>query len=740
MITASTRRAAGALGLLFASACAEQAPLTPMDVPQSPAPVLARIDCRVARAPASLVCSAAQAGAGGARATILGGQGVYVRLTSTGTKYDADTQLLTSNVTVQNLVASALGTADGTTPGQVRVFFASGPTVVAGTGEVEVDAPDGLETFTAANQPYYAYPGILPPLVTSAPRLWGFRTPPTVDSFVFTVYVEGPLAAEDRVMRWAVERGPIASEDLMGIWASDANHMFAAGSSILFFNGVRWTLMDTGTATPNLESVYGIAPNDVYASGYGVWHYDGRSWTQIYMGGGEGIWVAPNGDLFVGGFGQVHRRVNGTWSVDNAAPGRVEGVWGAAVNDVWVATDSGVVSHWDGSSWTMTRFSGFGHHFYTAWGTGPNDVYAAGTNGEVAHWNGSAWTLGKPVSYSSQPYWSAIGGTGPNDVYLAGSEGKVAHWNGTSWSTMDAGSGNWTGIWAFPDGTVQTVGYGGTTGRRVNGQWTVMSSSTSPLIGLWARDPQHAIAVGSDGTAYRLAGDGVWTAIPAVLNAGNFYAVWAPEDSVAFGVGWYGMIQRLSGTTWTRMTSPTGKHVRSVWGTSKTDVWAGTDDGAILHYNGTVWSISSPADSLAPVRKIDGTGPNDVTAYGATLRHWDGTRWTSVATYSGLAAQWQIGPREWRYGDNNGKIWRQPPAGSPVLEFDNGGEPIVRVAGYGTTYGYAFGWYGGVWAFDGTRWTRMQGGAGPYIHAATVFSNGEVLAVGEGGMIVRGTR
>jgi len=53
----------------------------------------------------------------------LGGQGIYVRLTSSGTAYDGSS-LFTSDVTLTNLLAVPMNTADGTTAdaGGVKVL------------------------------------------------------------------------------------------------------------------------------------------------------------------------------------------------------------------------------------------------------------------------------------------------------------------------------------------------------------------------------------------------------------------------------------------------------------------------------------------------------------------------------------------------------------------------------------------------------------------------------------------
>ena len=72
-------------------------------------------------------------------------------------------------LTLQNLTAQPMGTADGTTPDAngTRVFFVNGPTTTGGTGTVTVTG-EGTATLTAANQQYYAYTGVLAPNATSS--------------------------------------------------------------------------------------------------------------------------------------------------------------------------------------------------------------------------------------------------------------------------------------------------------------------------------------------------------------------------------------------------------------------------------------------------------------------------------------------------------------------------------------------------------------------------------------------
>lgn len=132
------------------------------------------------------------------RALIMGNQNVYVKVTSSNANYDAGTQAFTFDVTIRNLIPQALGTTDGVTldPSGVRIFFAQGPTVTAGSGSVTV-VPDGVGTFTAAGQPYYQYSQVLQQYQVSTPRTWQLNMPSTVTSFSFLLFVAAPVQYED---------------------------------------------------------------------------------------------------------------------------------------------------------------------------------------------------------------------------------------------------------------------------------------------------------------------------------------------------------------------------------------------------------------------------------------------------------------------------------------------------------------------------------------------------------------
>lgn len=182
------------LGGAILGACSDQQPVgasrEPV-VPEQPAHALAAFDC-VGSLAGGVSCKPASGSAGGARGVIINGQNTFIKLTSSNVSYDSQSEVFQFDVTVQNLMNEAIGTPDGTVadPQGVQVFFATGPVATSGTGTITVANADGTDTFTAGNQPYFAYNEILSEDEVSAPKTWQLNIPSTVNTFSFTLLVE----------------------------------------------------------------------------------------------------------------------------------------------------------------------------------------------------------------------------------------------------------------------------------------------------------------------------------------------------------------------------------------------------------------------------------------------------------------------------------------------------------------------------------------------------------------------
>lgn len=189
-------RCCAALALAAAAACSDDAPLASSPTPESPSdPSLLRLECVGSRVEGTVRCGV-PAPSGVRGDLVLGGQGEFVKMTSSGVLYSGGQ--FTFFLTLQNLIGQPLGTTDGTTvaSGGIRVFFATGPIVTQGTGTITVVA-DGTGTFTEAGQPYYAYHEIVKPGATSSARKWRLDMPATVETFAFSLYVSAPVRWQD---------------------------------------------------------------------------------------------------------------------------------------------------------------------------------------------------------------------------------------------------------------------------------------------------------------------------------------------------------------------------------------------------------------------------------------------------------------------------------------------------------------------------------------------------------------
>jgi hypothetical protein len=216
---ARARRTALAAALLpLLAACTDRSPLLPV-APTAPQPVAAA-ECTVNVHQQSVVCvDVRPAGSSAVRADkILGGQDTYVRLASSGTTYDGDTDVLSTYVTVQNLLQKTIGVDSANAVVGVRVFFDQKPTVTSGSGTVTLANADGLETFTSSNQAYYTYAQSIEPFQVSSSRNWRFNVPESALVFVFTVYVSAPLSDYTGELR-----GPVWTGGGDGFWSNAAN-------------------------------------------------------------------------------------------------------------------------------------------------------------------------------------------------------------------------------------------------------------------------------------------------------------------------------------------------------------------------------------------------------------------------------------------------------------------------------------------------------------------------------------
>lgn len=60
------------------------------------------------------------------------------------------------------------------------------------------------------------------------------------------------------------------------------------------------------------------------------------------------------------------------------------GIWGLDGKNIWAVGQEGVITKWDGASWTL-KSSGPLQDLQGLWGAGANNIWASGASGTIAH-------------------------------------------------------------------------------------------------------------------------------------------------------------------------------------------------------------------------------------------------------------------------------------------------------------------------------------------------------------------
>jgi len=212
------------------------------------------------------------------------------------------------------------------------------------------------------------------------------------------------------------------------------------------------------------------------------------------------------------------------------------------------------------------------------------------------------------------------------------------HFDGSSWSIVPS---------LNPDGDTHTVLHS-VSGTSPDDVWAVGSSHDGTL-------PSRTLIEHWDGTQ--------WSIVPSPspdtqLNELRGVAALSAND--VWAVGFRGgtlnetpletLILRWNGTSWSQVASPNvpagANQLSGITAISANDVWAvGSAGGAPLaiRWNGTAWSVvpvnGDRGLSTEKLTGIAGAAGNDLWAVGdgrgiftnqtfATIRHWDGVRWT----------------------------------------------------------------------------------------------------------------
>ncbi len=297
------------------------------------------------------------------------------------------------------------------------------------------------------------------------------------------------------------------------------------------------------------------------------------------------------------------------------------GIVGSSASDVWVFVASGTILHYDGTGWTSSAAPGGCGSVSSTFQTASNNIWVAGSSCGM-HWDGSTW--------STAPTVGAIGGLAANDIWMAWS-----HWDGSQWTAKPAPTSSW-GTIAFggSGSTTLTVSATGGIAQWLGTSWGIADAGTHPANAAVVIDATHVVLAQNAGQV-SLWNSGTWTTLttPAATNW-DFVTATSPSDIWVASHEYGAHYAHWDGSSWSSADDAENFPPAGIWRDPSGALWAAMWGAKVRVWNGTAWTSKTVGDSY--VTNVWGTGWSDIWAltwgYGFTRTlHWDGSNWSAIA-------------------------------------------------------------------------------------------------------------
>ncbi len=527
-------------------------------------------------------------------------------------------------------------------------------------------------------------------------------------SDVFTVAADGRTYWFDGAGWIELLSGTVPGA-LTSMWGPASNPILATGVTtdgtaafVARFALQQWMILHS-VPGGSLHAMHGRSANDVWAVGSEVAHYDGSAWKRIASPGGtlRAVWAIADGVAIVGADdGEVYKVDSTATRLGNSPGAGIRAIFAFAHNDIYAGDSGGSILHWNGAQWTVIEQLE-PEPIVAMWGSGPTDLWAVG--GSYAHFDGVAWTT-IPEDEAQARGIVAMWGSASDAIWAVTDSMRLRFYDGQRWREHWDSPTAFTGIWGRSATDLFVCGGQGTIQQYDGNGWSAVS-----LAG-WqpCRDidgSAGSIAVATTGSAYAYRWDGSdWqrSATGGVTTEG----VWVHPSGIAIAPGPAGTVLRYDGMAWTTISTGSAAQLRAVWGASATDVWAAGDGGTILHFDGSTWA-PVPSGSTGTIRRLWGSGTANVLAVvgdaasGGSVLHYDGTRWSTAHSTT---------------------------------------TPLLAISGRTASDVFAVGTNGVVVRFDGSAWHTETSGITETLFDVWASPEGDVIAVGARGLILRGRR
>lgn len=563
---------------------------------------------------------------------------------------------------------------------------------------------------------------------------------------------DGPATPVCPKAGWTVMPSP-TKESLSGVWGSSAADVFAVGKggTILRYDGTSWTAMSSGTAE-DLHAVMGTGPKNVFAVGANgtVLRYDGTSWTPFPSAIDKdlhALWVISSDLYVVGELGWAYHWDGTSWTEEKVDSGTLVGVFGTSKSDVVAIGTSGWY-RFDGVMWNKGFITG-ADSLRAIWGD-DTALFVVGTAWGATgvalikrYEAGQLTTVPAGTFKPLRAVWGsptdALSPDGPADVIAVGEGGTALYYDGSQWTELQTGTlADLSGVWRSADNEAFAVGELGTILHH-RGPWRHLERKTTKwLRGVWGSGPSEVVVVGDDGAVLRF--DGVaWTVESA--GQGTLEDIWGDGSGTLYALQRWGNPQAglvtrytVSGGSWGSFHT-SDRILFGIWGASAPDLslFVAAQD-RIERYAQGAWSEHGASGTF---RDVWGAGPADVYAVGdqGKVLHFDGSGWTLDSA---------TGTTEDLHGvtGNGGKLYVVGASGT-VLENKPSWKPMIsgvtcklsKVWADGSDV-FAVGDRGTIIRHDGTEWRSTVTGTSLPLQAVWGSDAKDVYAVGASGVML----
>jgi Tfp pilus assembly protein PilX len=292
---------------------------------------------------------------------------------------------------------------------------------------------------------------------------------------------------------------------------------------------------------------------------------------------------------------------------NNTHPNRdLNSVYCVTDDDCWAVGQQGTIAHWDGSVWDDDGVNEIvdNRTLHSVYCSASDDCWAVGNNGggesTIAHWNGTLWDdISGAINNVPNRELFSVYCVEDDDCWAVGetynSNGLIGHWDGSTWEDEGAAGG-------FTN-----------------------STSNDILRSVHCVDTDDCWAVGDDGTIARWNGTtNLWDDNGFTNHAPNedLFGVFCVASDDCWAVGdnrnSNGTIVHWDGSSWEEegaaggfTNSTPNEDLNSVYCFGSGDCWAVGDDGSAGRLSGTTWTtVSTPTSSqnLNSVHFPDGGG------------------------------------------------------------------------------------------------------------------------------------